>query len=130
MRRRKGEPSTSGFKYICRLARRVTLISFKLPSASLGDDLWLGDFVSRRLVCPVIDVFLNRKVLTLEARSTFAAACWEVVTSIGGDTAVGAVLEWRKVFPSWGDGIGVGDGIGGCLEEMTRPVLSVPIARR
>ena len=88
MRRRKGEPSTSGFRYICRLARRVTFISFKLPSASLGDDFLLGDFVSRRLVfCPVIEEFLNRKVLTLEFRSVFV-----VVTSMGGGTVPAAVV--------------------------------------
>ena len=97
MRRRKGEPSTSGFKYICRLARRVTFISFRLPSVSLGDDLLLlGDFVSRRLAfCPCIEEFLNRKVLTLEVRSAFAAACWEAVTSIGGDSTVVAVAVGR-----------------------------------
>ena len=101
MRRRKGEPSTSGFKYICRLARRVTFISFKLPSVSLGDDLLLGDFVSRRLAfCPFTEEFLNRKVLTLEVRSVFAAACWEVVTSIGGDTVAAAVIGRLMVFRS------------------------------
>ena len=102
MRRRKGEPSTSGFKYICRLARRVTFISFKLPSVSLGDDLLLGDFVSRRWAfCPVIEEFLNRNVLTLEVRSAFAAAaCWEVVTSIDGDTVAAAVAGRFIVFRS------------------------------
>jgi hypothetical protein len=97
MRRRKGEPSTSGFKYICRLARRVTFISFKLPSVSLGDDLLLGDFVSRRLAfCPCIEEFLNRNVLTLEVRS--AAACWEAVASIvGGDTVAAVEVAGRFV---------------------------------
>ena len=93
MRRRKGEPSTSGFKYICRLALRVTFISFKLPSVSFDDDLLLGDFVSRRLAfCPCIEEFLNRNVLTLEVRSAFSAACWEAVTSIGGVTVAAAVV--------------------------------------
>jgi hypothetical protein len=136
MRRRKGEPSTSGFKYICRLARRVTFISFKLPSVSLGDDLLLGDFVSRRLTfCPCVEEFLNRNVLTLEARSAFAAACWEVVASICGDTVAAAVAGRLIIFRSW-DGIGVGgDGrMRGCLEEVARPVMStsprVSIGRR
>ena len=130
MRRRKGEPSTSGFKYICRLARRVTFISFKLPSVSLGDNLLLGDFVSRRLAfCPYIEEFLNRNVLTLEVRSAFAAACWEMVTSMGGlgDTVAAAVVGRLAVFRSWGDGIGVGGGMRGCLEEVARPVMSMSL---
>ena len=120
MRRRNGEPSTSGFKYICRLARRVTFISFKLPSVSLGDDLLLGDFVSRRLVfCPVTEEFLNRNVLTLEVRSVFAAASWEEVTSIGGGSVVAAVVGRLIVGRSWGDSVGVGSGMmSGCLEEV------------
>lgn len=127
MRRRKGEPSTSGFKYICRLARRVIFISFKLPSVSLGDDPLL-DFVSRRLAfCPVIEEFLNRNVLTLEVRSVFVAACWEVVTSIGGDTVAAAVVGRLIIFRSWEDGIEVGGGMmRGCLEEVA-PVMSMSL---
>ena len=114
MRRRKGEPSTSGFKYIWRLARRVTFISFKLPSVSLGDDLRLGDFVSRRLgFCPCAEVFLNRNVLTLDVSSSFAVAWREVVVSASGDTTAAAV-GGREGFWWCGEGIGVGGAMGTC----------------
>lgn len=132
MRRRKGEPSTSGFKYICRRARRVTFISFKLPSASLGDGLRLGDFVSSVLAfCPYVDAFLNRKVLTLEVSSVFVVVWWEVVMSSGGDTVGGRCIVWW----SCRDGIGVGGarGMGGCLERVkgliTAPSLRVLVER-
>ena len=103
IRRRKGEPSASGLRYICRLARRVTFISFKLPSVSLGDVLLLGDFEFCR--CIDDDEFLNRNVLTLDVSSAFSAAWREVVMSLNADAA-GAVVGGRVV--------GVG---GGCLEK-------------